>query len=152
MTEESSFHALFLEEMRIIQRSIKDATSAIAAKNGLTPFQSYAIRVLNEHDGLSIKELSRHLCVAPSNFTPLVRELEEAGYARREQDAGDRRSYRLWITEAGKEKARLIGEGMDEAFGGSGERARELQVRVLDGVAAYHELMGLASFDHEAKQ
>ena len=88
--------------------------------------------------------LAGRVCMAPSNLTPLLHDLTEAGYVRREQDADDRRSYRVWLTDEGREKARLVSAAIDEAFGGNDERARGLHARILDGIAAYHELMGLA--------
>lgn len=144
MTDSSPFCAAFFEGVRIMQRSIKETLAEIAARNGLTAFQSYVLDVLKAHDGEPLKEISRRMCVAPSNLTPLLRELDEAGYVRREQDPGDRRSYRLWLTEAGREKSNQIDRETVAAFGGDDERAPELQARVLDGIAAYYELMALA--------
>lgn len=143
MVDKPSFYTVFLEEMRIMQRSIKDTVAAMAVRNGLTPVQSYVLNVLRVHDGEPTKEVARRLCIAPPNLTPVLHELAEAGYIRREQDAGDRRSYRLWLTEKGHEKSLLINEAINEAFGGEDERTQALHRRVLDGIEAYHELMGL---------
>lgn len=148
MVDKPSFYTVFLEEMRILQRSIRDTGVNVAMRNGLTPVQAYVLNVLRVHDGEPTKEVARRLCIAPSNLTPVLHDLVEAGHIRREQDAGDRRSYRLWLTEAGRAKSILIDEDINEAFGGEDERTRELHRRVLDGISAYHELMGLGPLEY----
>lgn len=75
-------YTVFLEEMRIMQRSVKDTVAAVAVRNGLTPVQSRVLNVLRAHDGEPTKEVARRLCIAPPDLTPALRELAEAGYVR----------------------------------------------------------------------
>ncbi|MFN4159197.1 MAG: MarR family winged helix-turn-helix transcriptional regulator [Gemmobacter sp.] len=52
-------------------------------------------------DGLTMGELSRMLLVSNGNATAVVDRLENDGLARRTQDAADRRTYRVALTDQG---------------------------------------------------
>ncbi|MFC6936891.1 MarR family winged helix-turn-helix transcriptional regulator [Actinomadura yumaensis] len=51
---------------------------------------------------LSQREVSERLRLDPGDVVGLVDALEEAGYVERRRDPGDRRRYRLDVTEAGR--------------------------------------------------
>lgn len=51
--------------------------------------------------GLTMTELSRYLLVSNGNVTTVVDRLVQDGMARREQQANDRRSLRVFLTEQG---------------------------------------------------
>lgn len=51
--------------------------------------------------GLTMTELSKHLLVSNGNVTGLVQRMTQDGLVRREAVAGDRRSQRVQLTEAG---------------------------------------------------
>jgi DNA-binding MarR family transcriptional regulator len=55
----------------------------------------------SQPQGLSGRELAATLHIGPSAVTPLVDRLVEQGYARREEDAADRRITRLLATRDG---------------------------------------------------
>lgn len=139
---ERPFYPLLLQEMCFVKRSIKERLDVAAERNGLTPQQAYVLATLRRHDGQAIKEIAAHLSISPSNSTPLCRSLEAAGLVRREQDADDRRSYHLWLTDVGRAASVALEHDTTEAFGGDDERARALQARILDGLVAYRELVG----------
>jgi len=68
----------------------------------LSPSQFNVLNLLHSHpDGLSQIELSRQLIMHRSNITGLVDRLEHRGLVRRKDLAGDRRAYRVVLTESG---------------------------------------------------
>jgi DNA-binding MarR family transcriptional regulator len=70
----------------------------------LSPSQFNVLNILNDHpDGLSQIELSRELIMHRSNVTGLVDRLERRGLVQRNDLAGDRRAYRVVLTQRGAE-------------------------------------------------
>jgi DNA-binding MarR family transcriptional regulator len=64
--------------------------------------QVFALHELDHEAGLSQRELAERLGLEKSTVSRLAAELEAAGLVRRERDPGNRRFYRLEITEAGR--------------------------------------------------
>lgn len=68
----------------------------------LGPSQFNVLNVLGVNPaGLSQTELSRRLIMHRSNVTGLVDRLEKRGLVERKDAAGDRRAYRVVLTQAG---------------------------------------------------
>src|SRR4051812_14270704 len=67
---------------------------------GLTYPQSLVLLVLWEQDGVSLKEVGRHLQRDAGTLAPLLKRLEAGGYLRRQRDPADDRQLRLDLTEA----------------------------------------------------
>jgi DNA-binding MarR family transcriptional regulator len=74
------------------------------AEHGLTPTALGVLGTLGHRDGLSHRELARHLNLTPATLTPVVDALEASGQLRRERDPADRRVVRLSITPAGRDR------------------------------------------------
>jgi DNA-binding MarR family transcriptional regulator len=55
-----------------------------------------------ESEGLTMGELSRRMMVTGGNVTTIVDQLEKEGLVKRLSLAGDRRAYRVCLTEAGR--------------------------------------------------
>jgi DNA-binding MarR family transcriptional regulator len=73
------------------------------ARWDLSPSQFNILNVLGDRPaGLSQTELSRLLIMHRSNVTGLVDRLEARGLVRREETPGDRRAYRVVLTDAGR--------------------------------------------------
>lgn len=64
--------------------------------------------VISKNEGISQKELSNHLYIGKSTTAKAVKNLMDSGYITREQDPGDKRYYRLYLTEKGKQIAPKI--------------------------------------------
>ncbi len=64
--------------------------------------------VISKNEGISQKELSNHLYIGKSTTAKAVKNLMDSGYITREQDPGDKRYYRLYLTEKGKQVAPKI--------------------------------------------
>ena len=72
------------------------------AKLGLTTPKMRALAVLSVIDGLLIGLLAVHAIVEQSTLSRAVDALASEGLVRRETDANDSRSVRVFITEAGR--------------------------------------------------
>ena len=72
-------------------------------KRGIAHAQGRLLRLLNEHDGLSLSEIVDQLDVRPSSASELVSKLEQQGYVRRETNADDKRVTNIFITDGGRQ-------------------------------------------------
>ncbi|MGM9489040.1 MarR family winged helix-turn-helix transcriptional regulator [Ideonella sp. YS5] len=82
----------------------------------------YLAQLYRQPEGLRMSALSRYLMVTGGNVTALTDDLEAEGLVLRETDAGDRRSFKVALTPAGRkafEKVAQIHEGwVIELLGG----------------------------------
>ena len=70
---------------------------------GLYPGQSRLLFVLVHHgDGLSQKEISEKLNIAPATLTVMIKRMEKEGLISREPDPSDQRISRVYITDEGR--------------------------------------------------
>lgn len=148
VNETDFWRTLFVENRRL-NAVIKEMMVPIIARYDLSPVQSHLLGDLKTSDGQPINGLSSALCMKPSNFTPLWRSLEARGLVERRQDESDRRCWRLYLTEEGRILTKRVEADIVSAFsslctveGKTGE-VLELQCRILDGFAAFHELVAL---------
>ncbi|HEY9876145.1 MAG TPA: MarR family transcriptional regulator [Candidatus Obscuribacterales bacterium] len=70
---------------------------------GLTPFHWVVLCCLWEEDGLPTSSLGEKLQQVGGTLTGVLDRMEERGVIRRERDTRDRRIWRIWLTEAGRE-------------------------------------------------
>jgi DNA-binding MarR family transcriptional regulator len=71
------------------------------SEDGLTIPQMRLLWTLRDEDGQPVGALAEHLGVNPSTITGHVDRLVRQGLVRREEDAGDRRIVRNYLTEEG---------------------------------------------------
>lgn len=69
----------------------------------LTPFHWVVLCCLWEEDGLPTSSLGEKLQQVGGTLTGVLDRMEERGLIRRELDRRDRRIWRIWLTDAGKE-------------------------------------------------
>ncbi|MEZ4600033.1 MAG: MarR family transcriptional regulator [Syntrophotaleaceae bacterium] len=69
----------------------------------LTPGQMHAIEIIGHEESLRMKELAEKLGVTTGTLTVTVDRLERKGLLERKPHESDRRSYRVVLTEAGRE-------------------------------------------------
>lgn len=75
----------------------------LRARFGITLARFDYLAQLHRHpQGLRMNMLSRYLMVTGGNVTGLTDELERDGLVTREDDPSDRRSFRLFLTDAGR--------------------------------------------------
>lgn len=70
---------------------------------GLTPFHWLVLCCLWEKDGAATSELCDRLKQVGGTLTGVVDRMEERGLVRRERDTSDRRVWRIWLTDEGRE-------------------------------------------------
>jgi DNA-binding MarR family transcriptional regulator len=72
----------------------------------------FALSELIEAGTLSQHELGAHLGLEKSTVSRLAAAMEQRGWLLRERDPGDRRLYRLTLTDAGQDVAHRVGEDL----------------------------------------
>ncbi|AFS78290.1 HTH-transcriptional regulator, MarR family [Gottschalkia acidurici 9a] len=87
--------AIYRNAQSVINHKLKD----LKISSGQQDF-FYAI---SKNEGISQKELSEYLYVDKSTTAKAVKNLVENKYVKRKHDENDRRIYRLYLTEKGKE-------------------------------------------------
>lgn len=70
---------------------------------GLTPFQWGVLTCLWREDGLPTLTIGERLAQLAGTLTGVLDTMESRGLLRRERDANDRRVWRVWLTEEGKD-------------------------------------------------
>jgi DNA-binding MarR family transcriptional regulator len=86
---------------------------------GLKPPHAGILRVIEQADGLSQQALGERLGMFPSRLVGVLDELEGRGLVERRDSATDRRSYALYLTEAGRkaqEEIRRVGQEHRDAL------------------------------------
>jgi DNA-binding MarR family transcriptional regulator len=86
---------------------------------GLKPPHAGILGVIHEADGLSQQALGDRLGMFPSRLVGVLDELERLGLVERRDNPADRRSYALYLTEAGRgalEQIRRIGQEHQDAL------------------------------------
>jgi DNA-binding MarR family transcriptional regulator len=75
----------------------------------LTPPHAGILRTIKQSNGLSQQTLGELLGMFPSRLVAVLDELEQRGLVERRDSPTDRRSYALYLTEAGSEALEQIG-------------------------------------------
>jgi DNA-binding MarR family transcriptional regulator len=76
---------------------------------GLKATHAGILRVIKQADGLSQQALGEKLGIFPSRLVAVLDELEQLGLVERRDSPTDRRSYALYLTQAGREALEQIG-------------------------------------------
>jgi MarR family 2-MHQ and catechol resistance regulon transcriptional repressor len=95
----------FMPAMRELVRTYQAFTQysdAHIRKLGLTPSQFDVIATLGRTAGMSMGELAEKTLVTKGTLTGIVDRLEKKGLVRREVPEGNRRSFTVLLTSAGK--------------------------------------------------
>jgi DNA-binding MarR family transcriptional regulator len=107
---------------------------------GLTPFHWVVLCCLWEEDGLATCSIGEKLQQVGGTLTGVLDRMEERGLIRRERDSRDRRIWRIWLTDAGKELETVLpplaAEFKDQAMKGFSPEERQLFSRLLDQAIA----------------
>ena len=105
------------------QREGNRQLSAALAQLGLTPAQSEALRILEDHGPLALKQLGDMLvCDTGTSPSRIVDRLVAAGLVHRDAGEHDRRQVRLAVTQLGAEKSvqvRAIEDQLYDAIDGA---------------------------------
>ena len=86
---------LVLDVARLMSASFEARTRSI----GITRAQWSLIGALVRAEGCNQTQLAEFMQITPISLGRLVDRMEKAGWVERRAEAGDRRSYRLFLTE-----------------------------------------------------
>ncbi|GIP40563.1 hypothetical protein J31TS4_38430 [Paenibacillus sp. J31TS4] len=100
------FRYLILAAQRLGQRQMNASMKAI----GLTPAQSEVIRVLGQHQPITLKDLGELLICESGSPSRLIDRMVQDGLVEKEPHPSDARFVYLRLTPTGTEKARTIEE------------------------------------------
>ncbi|WP_315359163.1 MarR family transcriptional regulator [Neisseria bacilliformis] len=96
---------------------------------GLTYTQWITLVALSEEDGQTVSQLGKRVFLASNTLTPLLKQLEQQGFVKRERAKEDERQVIVRLTEAGwaKRNESRICAGIFQHTGLTREEARALQ-------------------------
>jgi DNA-binding MarR family transcriptional regulator len=110
----------------------------------LSPPQAGIIGLIGKRSGLSQQALANLLGMFPSRLVLMLDELERSGLIERRANAGDRRTYSLYLTASGTKILPAIGRiarQHDEAMCAAlNENERETLARFLSRIAEEQKL------------
>jgi DNA-binding MarR family transcriptional regulator len=103
---------------------------------GLTPFHWLVLCCLWQEDGLPTSSIGEQLQQVGGTLTGVLDRMEERGLVYRERDRRDRRIWRIWLTDAGKELHDILPpialELREQALKGFSEDERERMSQLID--------------------
>jgi len=109
----------------------------------ITPEQWNILYHLSESDGMTIGKLSEITYKDFANMSRISQKLEKAGFIVKKRDEEDKRIFKLFITEEGRELNNRLHQcaykSTDIALEGLNEQNRELMVRNLKHIIANTE-------------
>ena len=96
---------------------------------GLTIFHWVVLCCLWEEDGLAISSIGERLKQVGGTMTGVLDRMEKRGLVRREPDNHDRRVWRIWLTQDGKDLRDILPpiaiEVREQAMQGMSDAERE---------------------------
>ena len=107
---------------------------------GLTPFHWLVLCCLWQEDGLPTSSIGEKLQQVGGTLTGVLDRMEERNLVRRERDLQDRRIWRIWLTDAGRELQDVLpplaAEIREQAMQGISPRDRERFSELIDRALA----------------
>ncbi|MEQ8174142.1 MAG: MarR family transcriptional regulator [Syntrophomonadaceae bacterium] len=100
-----SFKETLCFKLAAASRTLQKYYNNRYSEYGVTVAQSFILYALTEEDGQNIKSLAENLILDSSAVTGFIDRLEKEEYVRRVVDSLDRRSFKIYLTEKGKQKA-----------------------------------------------
>lgn len=93
--------------------------------------QGRLLHMLTQNDGVFIKDIVEAFDIRPSSASELVAKLEKQGLVRVESDAGDKRTRKVFLTDAGKALAEKMRPNHDDLFNGLAEEEQTSLLELL---------------------
>lgn len=121
--------------------SMKLGLTRLFSRSGynITPEHWAVLSILWEEDGLQQAELANRCSKDRPNTTRMLDLLEKNGYIERRKDPNDRRSYRIFLTDKGKdlqpELTSLVIRFLNRAFKGITTEEMDMFVKVNKKIA-----------------
>lgn len=109
MDEEQTSRLFELADLILAVGRHIQASKEAAAESG-TPLEGAVMRYVDRHPGTTASAAAEATQLISSNFSRAVRNLEKAGYVRRDVDPQDARRVRLFPTDKAQENLRRLRE------------------------------------------
>ena len=103
---DTSLHYLTMANQMLIQKRLLERVKA----SGLTLGQPKVLDYLKDHDGASQKEIAAGCFIEAGSLTSILNRMEEKGLIERRILNGNRRTFHIFMTEAGKKSQKLVEE------------------------------------------
>ncbi|MFC0627660.1 MarR family winged helix-turn-helix transcriptional regulator [Kribbella deserti] len=94
-----------------VARQLRQMSRESLAPWDVSPSQARAIRVLDHHGPVRLRDLAERLHIAPRSATEVVDDLEQRGLVARQADPNDRRATLVELTAKGAE----VSDGIRQA-------------------------------------
>ena len=104
-----SYHYLIMSVHMMFQKELFNALK----DTGLSMGQPKIIDYLNDHDGVSQKDLAFGCHIEPASLTSLLNRMEKQKLIERRMLHGNRRSLYVFLTEKGWEMSSIISRTFD---------------------------------------
>ena len=101
---------LITDVSRLLRRSFDERARQI----GVTRAQWRALTALRRHEGINQSGLADLIEVEPITLCRMVDRLEEAGHVERRRDPGDRRAWRIFLTDKSRPLLDRLGTIADD--------------------------------------
>jgi len=134
--------------LRRAQLAIFEDFIAACSRYDIRPGQYSVLTVIEQNPGLSQTKVAEALGIKKTNFVAMVDAFEKRGLVRRAATPGDRRSYALFLTEAGKALMRKLHRIAEQHESRIVDRIGPLMhKRMFSALAAIAEMGGDAGQD-----
>ncbi|MGC4786769.1 MarR family winged helix-turn-helix transcriptional regulator [Micromonospora sp. DT178] len=100
-----------------LHRVLRRAATQRAGRTALPDAQVEVLRLVQRWPGIGVREAAERLGTAPNTISTLVGELTAAGLLHRERDPADRRTARLELTDAARERMSAYGRHRRDLLG-----------------------------------
>lgn len=107
---DTSLHYLTMANQMLIQKRLLERVKA----SGLTMGQPKVLDYLKEHDGASQKEIAAGCFIEAGSLTSVLNRMEEKGLIERRMLNGNRRTFHIFMTEAGRKSQKIVEEAFVE--------------------------------------
>ena len=117
---DKSLHYLAMANQQLIQKQLLERVKSA----GLTLGQPKVLDFLKDHDGASQKDIAAGCFIEAGSLTSILNGMEKKGLIERRMLNGNRRTFHIFMTEAGKKSQGLV----DAAF-------QEIEETALEGIS-----------------
>lgn len=107
---DTSLHYLTMANQMLIQKRLLERVKTA----GLTMGQPKVLDYLKNHDGASQKEIAAGCFIEAGSLTSILNRMEERGLIERRMLNGNRRTFHIFMTEAGKKSQKIVEEAFVE--------------------------------------
>lgn len=117
---DKSLHYLAMANQQLIQKQLLERVKSA----GLTLGQPKVLDFLKDYDGASQKDIAAGCFIEAGSLTSILNGMEKKGLIERRMLNGNRRTFHIFMTEAGKKSQGLV----DAAF-------QEIEETALEGIS-----------------